>query len=206
MNAEKYLGKQFLPNQIVLKSMNSIIERHRGEPCAGTWSMIDLFNLGMMMGTRKERMRRNHALNEMLTSCSGDSEIFKISNDELSALGIDKGDFVICHCGIVPVTPLSDLVVYKNRNSGMRVAAYYGCYAKSHWTIWPSQRGRRTDFIGNDCIGVVSHVFSSTGELKYFNDTSDYPEEFNNDRTIQKEPSNIASVFNGNLTYIYDVL
>ena len=206
MNAEKYLGQQYLPDHLVFESMNAIERNNLGKKESKTWTLIDIFNLGRLIGTRKERMLKHPEIRKVLDSCPSGHKAYKVSNNDLSPLGIEKGDIVICHHGVVPYVPLSDLVVYEKRNGGMRMGPYYGCYAKSQWAIWPNKSYRLTDFIGDSCVGVVSHIYNSKGELKYINETSKYPKEFRTDHTILKEPSNVCGVTTDNITYIYDVL
>ena len=205
MNAEKYLCEHFMPDNAVLKTLGSIWNK-----CGGggyeSFALVDAFNLGVMIGVRKERMARQGVLDRVMKANKKGRKAFKISNDALASIGIEKGDIVVCHCGVVPFVPLSDIVVYKKRDGTLRLAPYYGCYAKSQWAVWPAKIRRDIDFIGEDCVGVVSHIFSAKGSLKYHNDTRAYPKEFNLEQTIAKEPPNVGSIPHSNLTSIYDVL
>lgn len=204
MNAEKYFGKQYLPNRLVYKSISSRLQRGIDNDNV-PFAIIDIFNLGLMIGTRKERMRKSHIIDKIEALCPKKGEIFKVTNDEFEPFGVEKGDFIICNRRKVPQAAKREFVVYEKKNV-LRMALYYGCYAKSQWALHPGKRRSHTEYIGETCVGVVSHVFSSTGNLKYCVDVSNYPEEFSLEKTIEKEPSNIGAPMKGNLTYIYDVL
>ncbi len=204
MNAEKYLGEQHVPNRLIAKSIGAML-RQGIDNNTVEFAIIDIFNLGLLIGTRKERMRRSHIFDKINTLRPKKGEIFKVTNDEFKPFGVDKGDYIICHYGKAPQVARCEFVVYEKKNV-LRMALYYGCYAKSQWALHPGKRRIHTEYIGETCVGVVSHVFSSTGDLKYCVDVSNYPEEFSLEKTIEREPSNIGAPMKGNLTYIYDVL
>lgn len=204
MNAEKYFGEQYLPNRLVARAIGSILQRGIDNDTV-EFAVIDIFNLGLMIGTRKERMRKSHIIDKIEALCPKKGEIFRVTNDEFEPFGVEKGDFIICNHRKVPQAAKREFVVFEKKNV-LRMALYYGCYAESQWALHPGKRRSHTEYIGETCVGVVSHVFSSTGNLKYCVDVSNYPEEFSLEKTIEKEPSNIGAPMKGNLTYIYDVL
>lgn len=204
MNAEKYFDVQHLPNRLVARAIGSMLQRGIDNDTV-EFAVIDIFNLGLMLGTRKERMRKSHIIDKIESLCPKKGEIFRVANDEFEPFGIKMGDYVICHYGKVPFVAKRDFVIYE-RNNGLRMALYYGCYAKSQWALHPGKRRSHTEFIGDTCVGVISHVFSPTGDLKYCNAVSNYPKKFSLEKTIEKEPSNIGAPIKCNLTYIYDVL
>lgn len=204
MNAEKYFGVQHLPDRLVARAIGSMLQRGIDNDTV-EFAVIDIFNLGLMLGTRKERMRKSHIIDKIEALCPKKGEIFRVANDEFEPFGVEKGDFIICNHRKVPQAAKREFVVFERKNV-LRMALYYGCYAKSQWALHPGKRRSHTEYIGETCVGVVSHVFSSTGDLKYSVDVSNYPEEFSLEKTIEREPSNIGAPMKGNLTYIYDVL
>lgn len=208
MNIENYLDQQYMPSDIVSNAIKCIKEK-RQENGMSSLSYVDVLNLGMMMGIRKERMLKNTCLKDIQCLCGKSGKIYKVSTDDLESLGINQGDFVICQHGLKPCQPMLDFVLYRKKDNNVRMYTYYGCYGGSHWAICPligEHERRKVDFIGHDCIGVVSHIFSPDGTLKWFCETQNYSEEFDNTKTIMKEPPNVGAFAKSNITDIYDVL